>query len=175
MAEKILTQLCSTLDSAKAKTSETKLTFYDVLNSIKSGQYKTKIEACRQKLAEGDNEGYRKAKEKLKAFCISARLEGRKVKELTGLTQIDIDKIAQDEIARLKLSAKEDPHIAFAFVSPSGNGLKIGLRIDPERYENSYASAIKYFKDTYSVEIDTHVKNSNALCFISYDPDIIIK
>jgi hypothetical protein len=67
---------------------------------------------------------------------------------------------------------KRDPHVTFGFVSPSGDGLKLGLRIDGSWHAESFVAAHKYFRDTYRVEIDKRVKDRLRLCFVSHDPDL---
>ena len=61
--------------------------------------------------------------------------------------------------------------MACGFVSPSGEGLKLGVSIDGGRHERSFEAAREYFKTTYGLEIDEKVKDRQRLCFVSYDPE----
>ena len=65
-----------------------------------------------------------------------------------------------------------DPHVYFGFLSPSGDGYKLGVRINGERHDESKATATAYFLETYGVRIDASPLARNALCFVSHDPDL---
>jgi hypothetical protein len=60
-----------------------------------------------------------------------------------------------------------------AFVSPSGNGLKVLVKIpaDAENHQNYFNSLEKYFNSVY---FDKTSKNISRVCYESYDPLIYI-
>jgi putative DNA primase/helicase len=89
----------------------------------------------------------------------------------SGLLQVDFDHLDEDFNSKRAL-VQRDPHIAFGYVSPSGVGLKLGLRIDPERHAQSFAAAKAYFLKRYGIEIDPQVSDRLRLCFVSDDPDL---
>ncbi|MSU21631.1 MAG: hypothetical protein EXS30_09580, partial [Pedosphaera sp.] len=98
-------------------------------------------------------------KKTLPAFCISGTAKSRTEPLVhSGLLQIDIDKL-NGTLETLREKLKADPHIAFGFVSPSGDGLKLGLRIDGTRHAESFLAAEKYFFETYGIRIDPAVKD----------------
>ena len=70
----------------------------------------------------------------------------------------------------MREKVKADRHVAFGFVSPSGDGLKLGLCIDGQKHQQSFEAARDYFKNTYGLPIDESVKDRLRLCFVSYDP-----
>jgi hypothetical protein len=92
----------------------------------------------------------------------------------TGLLQVDIDHI-DGEVPAVRERLKADPHVAFGYVSPSGEGLKLGLRIDPHHHEASFAAARIYFQERYGRNIDSRVKDRLRLCFVSDDPELWIR
>lgn len=113
---------------------------------------------------------YDAAKKSLPAFCVSGTALDRKTPLVhSGLLQVDIDHCA-DRIPELLAKLRVDPHIAFGFVSPGGDGLKLGLRIDGDRHAESFQAAEDYFEVRYGVKIDPAAKDRLRLCFVSYDP-----
>ena len=110
-------------------------------------------------------------KKTLPAFCISGTAQDRTTPlEHSGLLQVDCDKL-NGTLDTLREKIKSDPHVAFGFVSPSGDGLKLGLRIDGDRHLESFLAAENYFRETYGVKIDPKVKDRLRLCFVSHDPE----
>jgi hypothetical protein len=89
----------------------------------------------------------------------------------SNLLQIDLDKL-NGGVPEVRAKVRGDPHILFGFISPSGDGLKLGLRIDGDRHLESFLAAESYFLATYGVKIDRSVKDRLRLCFVSHDPDL---
>jgi hypothetical protein len=110
-------------------------------------------------------------KKNLPAFTISGTAQNRKQPgEHSGLLQIDLDNL-NGALESVREKVKLDPHVAFGFVSPSGQGLKLGLRIDGQRHAESFLAAQAYFHGRYGLVIDRMVKDPLRLCFVSFDPD----
>jgi hypothetical protein len=150
----------------------------DVLRDIRGGRYQKPIASIRAtyRRALNDSADAKKAiaeqKNKLSAFCVSGTAADRKTPLVhSGLLQIDLDGLGES-LAAVREKMKCDPHVAFGFVSPSGDGLKLGLQIDGDRHAESFAAAQAYFRNTYEVEIDKRVKDKLRLCFVSHDPDL---
>ena len=67
---------------------------------------------------------------------------------------------------------KIDPHVVLLFLSPSGDGLKLGVAADCARYEESYSAAKRYFREKYGAAVDDGAKGLTRLCYVSHDPDL---
>jgi len=67
----------------------------------------------------------------------------------------------------------KDRYTYTVFVSPSGNGLKVLVRIpkEPENHKNYFLSLDKHFNSEY---FDKTSKNISRVCYESYDPLIYI-
>lgn len=142
-----------------------------ILDTIRHGLYAAPVANLR-KLRASDPEKYKTEKRNLPAFCVSGTAQDRKTPLVhSGLLQIDCDKL-NGTLEGLRERLKADVHVEFGFVSPSGDGLKLGLRIDGERHAESFAAAQCYFRETYGVEIDPAVKDRLRLCFVSHDPNL---
>ena len=154
-----------------------------VLEAIRGGKYAEPIRRARELFAawkavcpaldskkSPEAQAYDAHKKTLTAFCISGTAASRtEPLEHSGLLQGDLDKL-NGTLEAVRDRLKADPHVAFGFVSPSGDGLKLGLRIDGTRHLDSFLAAEKYFLATYGCKLDTSVKDRLRLCFVSHDP-----
>ena len=142
-----------------------------LLDEIRGDRFAAQISKARE-LRAVDTKAYDTAKKALPAFTMSGTARDRKTPLAhSGLLQIDLDKL-NGTLDTVRAKVKSDPHIAFGFVSPSGDGLKLGLRIDGERHAESFQTAEKYFLENYGVKIDPAVKDRLRLCFVSHDPEL---
>ncbi|MGV8074348.1 MAG: DUF3987 domain-containing protein [Syntrophobacteraceae bacterium] len=170
----------SVFHNALATNPSRSTTMKELLAEIKGDQYKAQIGALRGLIADGKENEYTESKKRLVAFSMSALLKTRAKDVLlpdrlishSNLLQIDIDKIPDVENLRQKIQS--DPHTLFCFLTPSGRGLKVGVRIDGTKHLDSFLSAQSYFKEKYDVAIDPSVKDVVRLCFVSHDPDLFI-
>lgn len=145
----------------------------NILGDIKNGKYRAYVEKLRGFL-QSNPEQYDVQKKYLPAFTVSGRAESRKkALEHSGLLQGDLDKL-NSTLPDVRQLLKNDPHVAFVFLSPSGNGLKFGIAINPSDHTRGFLAAQSYFRSTYKLEIDPSVKDRLRLCFVSFDPDLWI-
>lgn len=156
---------------ADARGREAKVTTIGaIIDAIRGGRYGPAVARLRD-LRARDAKAYQAAKRDLPAFCVSGTAASRtEPLEHSGLLQIDFDHL-NGTLDTVRAKAKSDPHVAFGFVSPSGDGLKLGLAIDGTRHAESFLAAEKYFLENYGVKIDRSVKDRLRLCFVSHDPE----
>lgn len=146
----------------------------DVFQEIINGTHKDIISVCRKELANGDKKKYDFFKKRLPAYTISCRTKTRKadtLEEYSGLMQGDIDKLDEDaEVVRDELF--KDKHVEAAFVSPSGKGVKLWIKVVPDatKHTESFLAAEKHFKEKYDLVLDTQCKDVARLFFQTYDP-----
>ena len=125
----------------------------EVLNDIKTGKYINVITYLRKSLAESKMEAYERAKKSLPAFTPSASFKGgRKLEYLTAYTQIvvlDIDKLTKEQLTNALALAQETPYTYSAFISPSGNGLKIFVKVNSsqENHKEAFITLQKFYED----------------------------
>lgn len=157
-----------------------------VLEQIKSGTWKEEVEILRRRLNQGHRKAYDESKRSLPAFTLSAACLTREKNVAfeakfighSDYLQADFDSKENpqlDDLQAVKSRLLEDPHIGFIFISPSGQGIKAGVRIDGERHADSFYAAESYFLDTYGLQMDRSTKDPLRLCFVSYDPDLSFK
>lgn len=92
-----------------------------------------------------------------------------------GLLVLDFDKLEPDTLAALRAKVVADPHTFGAFTSPSGNGLKVVVRIEPRPTSNEeHAHAWQVVADHFGNDPDASGKNVERVCFLSFDPEVYI-
>ena len=139
----------------------TDITIGEVLEMIRTGFWKTPVACVSGKYAttyktavdEGNADPAAAAKrasmalkKKLPALTPSGRFEKRceaGIIEHSGILCLDID----HNLEREKINSS--PNVQFSFRSPTGSGLKAGIRIrpDPSTHARSFLAAQKYFKE----------------------------
>lgn len=148
-----------------------------VLHGIQSGAWRAQIEGLRAILANGDAEKYRAEKMGLNAVTFAGTFERRAntaLKTYSGVFHFDIDHV--DDAPALKKRLAEDSHTAFAFISPSGNGVKAAFCVagisNDANFKRAFRAVAAYIQQQYGVPIDESRKDLAGLCFVSYDADL---
>ena len=145
-----------------------------VLDRIKNGSSKDLVEIIQK---ESDKSVRNELKKSLAAICFSGIFTKRadnSITEHSGLICLDFDGYAnKKEMLAEKSSIALDKYVMSVFVSPSGDGLKVLVKI-PQDIDNH----VKYFNalQTHfnSVYFDTTSKNISRVCYESYDKNIYI-
>lgn len=171
----------SVFSNASTTTNPQHIAIKQILSDIQGGKYAERINKARE-LKKINEDRYKAEKKTLPAFTMSAKCKHREKSDTdvtkliyhTGLLQIDIDKIPVDDFQRIKNLIQFDRHTVFCFVSPGGDGLKAGIMIDGDHHRESFDQAERYYKEEYSIKIDTAVKDRYRPCFVSYDPELFV-
>lgn len=151
-----------------------------ILEEIKTGKYKPGIIYLRKSLAEKKEEAYNKAKKSLPAFTPSGKfVGGRKLEFLTEYSQfiiLDIDKLSAADLQNAKHLANQSEFTFASFVSPSGNGLKILVKIETPKAEHkeTFLKVQAHYESILKLEIDKSGKDLTRLCFYSWDENLYL-
>mgnify|MGYP003108594955 CR=1 FL=1 len=178
-------QPVSIFENAFADDPQEQPSLADILESIRDGVWAQPVKLLRDRLERGDQKGYDDAKRRLPAFTMSACLFTRdksvpvdqKIISHSGFLQADFDRKENPQLTNIeevKGWLMEDPHVAFIFTSPSGCGIKAGIRIDPEAHRPSFFAAENHFLKTYGLQMDRSTKDPVRLCFVSHDPELYL-
>ena len=93
---------------------------------------------------------------------------------------VDIDHISSLSlnVLALKSQLSTDPRVAVAFISPSGDGIKVMFNLsekcyDPGVFSAFYKTFVKQFALQYGLTeaVDIRTSDVSRACFISFDPD----
>ena len=143
-----------------------------ILNRIKEGTESTKDLVKRIRLEKRKPER-QELKKLLPAICFSGTFNKRTDASLiqhSGLICLDFDGYDKSkELLQDKENLSKNKYVFSVFISPSGNGLKVLVKIpaDAENHTNYFNSLEKYFNSTY---FDKTSKNLSRVCYESYDP-----
>ena len=155
-------------------------TISTILEEIKTGKYRPGIIYLRKSLAENKTEAYNKAKKSLPAFTPSGKfVGGRKLEFLANYSNciiLDIDKLSAADLQNAKHLANQSEFTFASFVSPSGNGLKILVKIDTPKTEHkeTFLKVQSHYENVLKLEIDKSGKDLTRLCFYSWDENLYL-
>jgi hypothetical protein len=153
-------------------------TIPEILHEIKTGKFRPGITYLRKSLAENKMEAYEKAKKSLPAFTPSGKfVGGRKMEFLEAYSNfiiLDIDKLSQTDLQNTKHIANQCEYTYASFISPSGNGLKILVKVDikKEDHKETFLAIQKHYETLLNQEIDKSGKDITRLCFYSFDDNL---
>lgn len=145
-----------------------------ILERIKEGATKELVKKIR---SEKDKNQRNELKKGLPAICFSGTFTKRSDNSLTqhsGIICLDFDGYQkQKELLQDKETISKNKYVYSVFISPSGNGLKVLVKIpeDPDNHVNYFNSLEKYFNSPY---FDKTSKNLSRVCYESYDPLLFI-
>jgi hypothetical protein len=151
-----------------------------ILEEIKTGKYKHAIVYLRKSHKEKKEEAYNKAKKALPAFTPSAKfVGGRKTEYLVEYSKciiLDIDKLSAADLQNAKQLANQSEYTYASFISPSGNGLKILVKIEtPEtQHKETFLKVQAHYEEILKLEIDKSGKDVTRLCFYSWDENLYL-
>ncbi|MFP5040309.1 DUF3987 domain-containing protein [Parasediminibacterium sp. JCM 36343] len=154
------------------------ISFYMLAFQISSGRWLKEVTSYREALQNVGKEEATKLKQSLPAFTPSASFIGRKdiknIREYTGVCHLDFDKLAPEDLARLITVVNAIPFTYMSFVSPSGNGLKVFVKVDStlKNHTAAYLQVQHFYEGETGFKADDACKDVVRLCFISYDPNI---
>ena len=145
-----------------------------ILSRIQDGASKEIVKKIR---AEKKKDTRKILKAKLPAICFSGTFSHRSdtaLKVHSGIICLDFDEYkSHKEMLQAKQKLSKDKYVYSVFISPSGNGLKVLVKIPPkvENHKNYFLSLQKYYD---SDNFDKSCKNVSRVCYESYDPLIHI-
>jgi hypothetical protein len=85
---------------------------------------------------------------------------------------IDIDNL--DDPAATKKRIGDDPYIYSAFISISGQGLCLIIKIDGTRHLDAFNAIAAYLYNEYQLIVDQSGKDVSRARFVSYDPFLLL-
>ena len=141
-----------------------------ILQRIKDGKSKELVKNIR---GEKNKNIRNELKKELPAVCFSGQFNKRadsSIVEHSGLICLDFDGYEKKkELLEDKENFQNNKFVFSVFVSPSGNGLKVLVKIpsEPENH-TKYFNALK--KEFDSQFFDSTSKNISRVCYESYDP-----
>ena len=125
--------------------------------------------------------------ETLSGATFSGIYQGRRDKgwrSHSGIIVYDLDHLSRrgESASEVRGRCRTLRHVLFAFVSPSRDGVKVGIPVNPvpqtrEEHLAAWEQGRERLMEDLELPVDlsdTQAKNPSRLCFLAYDPDIYI-
>ncbi|GFO72837.1 hypothetical protein BJAS_P3361 [Bathymodiolus japonicus methanotrophic gill symbiont] len=158
-------------------------TIREALEAIKTGSQE--VFNARDALSRGNKGTYDDIKGGLEDYTFSGVFLGERTRECfnpdscTNTFLVDIDNLPINDVETIKDRIASHECVRFVFISPSGNGLKVGLHVPTYRNDAEFKVIFehveKLFKEQFNVPIDRACKDINRFCYTSFDENIYIK
>ena len=146
----------------------------NIIDRIKNGKSKELIDNIR---STEDADTKQELKKRLPAICFSgifSKRSDKSIEEHSGIICLDFDKFKSKEaLKECKKDLSDDPYVLSAFISPSGDGIKVLVKIPKESTNHKlYFDALANYFDLE--EFDRSCSNISRVCYESYDKNIYI-
>jgi hypothetical protein len=151
----------------------------DVVENIRSNE---EIKKAVQTIRNNKDASQKALLKKKLPFFVAAILRGYRAKNNFQSTEIlifDLDHLKDYEFDAIRKSLEEWEFTSVVFTSPSGNGLKLIIKINPvissiDQYYKIYDQMLNFLNTKFNVEFDPHTKDPARACFLSYDEKIFV-
>jgi hypothetical protein len=156
-------------------TAKKDISILDYINFVKEGANQDLVIQGRAELAKnGKSDAYKLIKSQSNCVTGSAVMNpGNKnasnINKLNGLIVLDID---HDVDEGLKSKIEADKYTYISHRSFGGDGLCVFIKINPERFIESFNQLAQYYYTNFDVVVDEVCKNKNRLRYLSYDPEL---
>jgi KaiC/GvpD/RAD55 family RecA-like ATPase len=138
------------------------------------------IDPCRKFIAEGKKDEYDKLKDTLPGFTVCGTFEPSRaikfLKTYSGFLILDIDKLELAQVQEMKQKLCAMALTFCCFISPSGLGLKVIVRVSSsaEQHKTAYRQVKEIYEKELGIEIDKSGSDVSRLCYYSSDSKIYI-
>ena len=173
MNQYLITQWKAPLASVE-ETEKTIITLSEFLEEVRTG---SKYDSQIGKVRAGTTKESRAKLKRTK--CDYVKVSGQfktrddnSLIEHSGLILLDFDHL--ENLSSVKTQLCQDEYVMFVFISTSGDGLKVGIKIPKDKHRDSYTALEKYFKHNFNLETDKSCKNVGRACFTSYDEKLYL-
>jgi hypothetical protein len=172
-------------------------TIVEAVQNIRQGKWTKEVEDIRENYRiayrQAGNQGpdhasstrrakdqVREQKKALHGITFSGTFTERKSGSLlkhSELICIDLDDI-EAQLSTYQDSLAGDPHVMASFVSATGTGLKVVLRVDYQGdHQAAYLTCVDHLVAKHGIakeQVDQSGKDVARLCFVSHDPEAIL-
>lgn len=152
----------------------------EIFNEVKNSKYESEVKSIRYALHKGDQKKADQIKNNLIGFTASGTFgESRRKTNLDSYSQVvclDFDHIPLNEINNLSELINKCIYTFASFVSPSGEGLKVFIKVNTnaELHTTAYNKVAVYYKRLSGYDFDSKCKDITRLCFVSCDSELYL-
>lgn len=172
------TPFLSLYENKEAKENKS-ISIDDYISFVRVGNNSSLVIDARLARQQGNEELYKQIKYTSPlvtgscTFTSGEKKIAQNISSLNGLIIIDID---NDQVTdELKTRLQHDQHTYIMHQSfGGGQNYCIFVKIDSNRFEDSFENLAQYYFSNYGIKIDLACKNKNRLRFLSYDEEIYV-
>lgn len=152
----------------------------EILQDIKAEKYQSDINSIRYAIHKGDTKTADLIKSRLLGFTTSGTFGSSRTKaninSYSQMIGLDFDHIPLDELDKLKAVINESEYTFASFISPSGEGIKVFIKVNSNatQHTTAYNQVATYYKDLSGFDFDPKCKDITRLCFVSSDADLFL-
>lgn len=161
-----------------APSSFRRMSLDDAINEIRSGKHNGKVDAARMEFLEnGKSIEYKALKDNLPSYIFGGtfdkKISNDSLLAASGIFNIDIDGLGYQGAKECRDFLSSIPQCIFAFLSPSADGVKAGIRIGKVKNDFEYK---QYFDPVQALigkyKNDPAIKDIRRACFVSTDAGV---
>lgn len=151
----------------------------DYITFVKAGTNQDDVLKARSAKEQGNKKEYESIKSETTFVMGSCTIHNGKpkssenIKGLNGLIVIDIDEEQVTDELKSELHKDEYTNIMHKSFG-GGQNYCIFVKIDSNRFEDTFHNLADYYLAKYGIKIDPACKNINRFRFLSYDPEIFV-
>lgn len=169
---------CSYYENNRAKRN-TPMTLERFVAAIRSDHWKRQVEDYRRLTAEGtDPVRARAIKDGMPGLVVAGVCEGGHAKcnfrRMSGYLMVDIDD-CEGDVRELLRRLCAEPWVQAGWVSISGKGLKLAVRVDAltqhEYEKEAYPAVAERVAHLAGCPVDLSCRDLSRTCYASYDPE----
>ena len=180
MPHPLQTAQCSLFHGTYNSTPAATLCLTNVLDRINNGMYRVDTERLRTIRHTYGKQAYDTQKKTLDALTFCGTFSPRRAKEQlthhSGLCHLDYDGLT--DVAKAKKVLCVVPAVCYAFTSPSGQGLKVGVHIplvaNDAGYKHAWQCIADHIAHQAGLVADPSGKDISRLCYVSWDPECFV-
>ena len=147
----------------------------DIVQQITLGTHKEQVDAIRYAVQSGHQQKADEIKRALPAFTPSGKFntvrKAEALEEYSQVIHLDFDKLEYTDLEPCFKRITECPYTLAAFLSPSGNGFKVFVKVgsNAQQHTKAYLDVQAYYENLLDIPADAHCKDITRLCFVSHD------
>ena len=155
----------------KTKDTPYEVDLVKIYNRLVNGKSKPTVELIRAAKTKEEAERLKKTLPCILFAGIFSQRNSNSCIKHSGLMVLDFDKYETEEIMlEQRKLIEQNQHVILLFTSPSGNGLKVVVRI-PEATKETHPKYYKKFYEDFNFDnFDAGCSNIDRVCYESYDP-----
>ena len=144
----------------------------NAMEMIKKGVYAADIEKMRSETNPTTRKTLKNCLPYITFSGTFSKRANEALRKHSGLMVLDFDGLSIERLEELKSQVCTIEWVCAVWVSPSGNGLKVLVKINENWHLESFVELSDFFVANFSLDLDKSGKDVSRSCFVSADKDL---